>query len=192
MWLHASAHSSHATEVVAVCNVNGPILELTCGMRRRKLANLHSYFIFSFRNERLCGSPHLMFIMTFKWYYISFNILVFVLIWTAVWLKWEKKRHLMATLCPLLCFFPCFLSGAASPQHDKHFLWSSCLVSTALVETDLSDLSPKEKKGNKKGKTHVQAGYAFPQVMSRTWGLVWSVHNVKTRPQTLIPNCLIL
>lgn len=60
------------------------------------------------------------------------------------------------------------------------------------VETDLSDLSPKEKKGNKKGKTHVQAGYAFPQVMSRTWGLVWSVHNVKTRPQTLIPNCLIL
>lgn len=71
MWLHASAHSSHATEVVAVCNVNGPILELTCGMRRRKLANLHSYFIFSFRNERLCGSPHLMFIMTFKWYYCS-------------------------------------------------------------------------------------------------------------------------
>lgn len=57
MWLHASAHSSHATEVVAVCNVNGPILELTCGMRRRKLANLHSYFIFSFRNERLCGFP---------------------------------------------------------------------------------------------------------------------------------------
>lgn len=72
----------------------------------------------------------------------------------------------MATLCPPLWLFPCFLSGAASPQHDKHFLRSSCLVSTALVETDLSDLSPKEKKGNKKGKT--QAGYAFPQVTSRT------------------------
>lgn len=86
----------------------------------------------------------------------------------------ECHRMTKGTLWSSPLSFPCCLVCTASRQHDKHFLKSSCLVSAALVETDLCDLSLREKREIYRGKAHVkgaclgQASYSVPQVVSST------------------------